>query len=644
MIKTNKVAFVEPFPTPASPISIRDQNYTKSKAKANIFNLLSNLDSKNRFIYKPADNKIALFRSPKNVRRLSLQIHQNFQTQEDAESKIADKFAAPPNFASFFNTNSSPYTDRDDASRGNSSFFMDKSDCTSTTKNRFFEPKKLHHHVRRKSCYCSCCGGLSHKEKKTWHLNLKSERVARMDDILSPSRQISHQNPFLNMSPASRETTRNSNRSGQRSSRRTVIDLRSSSPIKPKTAFGRRESLIARPASPDFNINIETRTRNKTYTYERRSLIPGVIEESNQCALEKSADVSMDSVDSSAQEGPKVEDLSPNKKSNQKVENNNKNSYKIKKQRGSSIDLNLEASPRLEAKKPRVKLTKLKNSAAKKSSDKAVKLLRSNSQMLLVQDYLGKSALPDRKAAPVKRIVHQNSLSIQKFSITNLEPGSLSEAAAKEIEELKSLGILQSVEKDPSLTSLMDFSLRKLPKEIPEKENEDTRGEEESEPLLQPQKTSPKNRVKKRAMSLPKLLLKATGSQKKLQEVSKVYKSGREENDKRYGSVKIRLERLKHSGTDRTIPLPGDITNRTSVVGSQRECVEIKGADSAYQRILKSLRSSLVEVTKDQKLGLEKKKSSEKANMERSQSIGYFPVHLFSKRKDIGGYSGHGGY
>ncbi len=181
----------------------------------------------------------------------------------------------------------------------------------------------------------------------------------------------------------------------------------------------------------------------------------------------------------------------------------------------------------------------------------------------------------------------------------------------------------------------MDLSLRKVPKPTPEKE--------EPQPLEEQiiRKVSPKNRIttatKKRSVSLPKLLSRPMGSKKKLQEVSKVYQSSREENDKRYGSVKIRLERIKYT-SNKTMLLPGDLTERSPVI-VQRESVETKviGVDSAYQRILKSLRSSFVEVSQEEKMHLQKRKSSAKQRpgLERTQSVGYFPVHLFTKRKNI---------
>ena len=408
----------------------------------------------------------------------------------------------------------------------------------------------------------------------------------------------------------------------------SVIDLRSSlSPVKPKTAFGRRESMVARPGSPEFNLDsIQTRTRNKTYTYDRTTQIPGVIEESNLCALDKSADLSVDTV---LDKSPKRNNEALNKKSFsiQKIERSP--AAKTRKERG-SIDSQFESSPKPETKKTRVKLTKIKSGTKRneKPANKAAKILRSNSQLLLVQDYLGNlpkgsiaqlTAITDRKEAPpVKRIVHQSSL--PRFSLTDLGASPRTEAANKEIEELKSSGDLQLVEKTP-YDSLMDLSLRKVPKPTPEKEEQIPK---ESRP------------TKKRATSLPKLLFRPMGSKKKLQEVSKVYQSSREENDKRFGSVKIRLERIKHSN-DKT--MPGDLTERSSVMMGQRENWETKlvGVDSAYQRILKSLRSSLVEVSQEKKMHMKKRKGSatQKQNLERTQSIGYFPVHLFTKRKNL---------
>jgi len=53
------------------------------------------------------------------------------------------------------------------------------------------KPSRLREQIRRKSCYCTCCGGLSNLERKTLHVKFPIQKLKNESDSIMSRLQIS---------------------------------------------------------------------------------------------------------------------------------------------------------------------------------------------------------------------------------------------------------------------------------------------------------------------------------------------------------------------------------------------------------------------------------------------------------------------
>jgi len=143
-------------------------------ARAKLIKLLSNPEAPNLFIFKLSDSSVNKFHTDKSIMNRSLQLHpKNLDTAGAAPDINMSPTRSPDfvrgdtaeDFSSAFIDANSPMRRRRGACLLDLSILQELRPKVYKTKE--FAKKET---LRRKSCYCTCCGGLSSLEKKTVHL------------------------------------------------------------------------------------------------------------------------------------------------------------------------------------------------------------------------------------------------------------------------------------------------------------------------------------------------------------------------------------------------------------------------------------------------------------------------------------------